>query len=195
MVDSDFDEGEDAAQEGDDVQAEKAARVSERQAARRAKGGRYVDPALKASYRTAALTASAKKPKPQRKPKSSRLPRASPRRSTKVASEQASEKRAKRQVKDAERRLKRTQRQAEKPEVRVWTQEELLEEAKKTEVKNRESLKELLRLEEEKKRLPPPKSKSHVPVISLRSRNGKQTVSFTSKNTDVPQFMFPHSKS
>lgn len=132
-----------------------------------------------------------KKAKPEKAGRDGGAQRPSLRRSTKVASERAAKEREKRQQEDEERRRKRTLREAEKPEVRKLTQEELLEEAKETEVANRESLKELLRLEEEKKRLPPPKKMENGPVMSLRSRDGKQTVSFTLKETDARKAMFP----
>lgn len=168
-------------------------RKSEKQAARKARSGKYVDPALKANRGQTPSDRPQKKAKKSSEAENANIHRSSLRRSTKIASMHAAEEREKRQLTEAERRKKKAAREAGKPEVRILTQKELLEEAKATEEKNKESLKELLRLEEEKKRLPPPKKKSKEPIMTLRSsRDGKQTVSFMSKDTDAKKAMFPH---
>lgn len=172
-------------------QSEKVARQSERQASRKARTGKYVDPALKANRRQAPSNRPQKKAKASSEVENPNIHRSSLRRSTKIASMHAAEEREKRELTDAKRRKKKAAREADKPEVRVLTQKELLEEAKVTEEKNKESLKELLRLEEEKKRLPPPKNKSKEATMTMRSRDGKETVSFSSKDTDAKKAMFP----
>lgn len=198
IIDSDFDEPEDVPAPDDEVQAEKEVRRSEKQTTKKARTGKYVDPALKANRGQAPSNRPQKKAKKASETENAsasnnNIHRSSLRRSTKIASMRAAEEREKRQVTEAERRKKKAAREAEKPEVRVLTQKEMLEEAKITEEKNKESLKELLRLEEEKKRLPPPKKKSKEPVMSVKSsKDGKQTVSFTSKDTDARKAMFPH---
>lgn len=196
IIDSDFDEPEERQkEEGDD--AEKEVRQSER---KRRRSGKYVDPATK-KRRLNTGSAVQRKPKSNeekskddkgKNAKTLRTGRPSLRKSTKIASERAAEERKRRKQDDAERRRKKLLREAGKPEEKVWTQKELLEEAKETEIKNRESLKELLRLEEEKKRLPPPKKKVNVEIISVRSRDGKHTISFTDKNADARKELLPH---
>eukprot|EP00177_Eucheuma_denticulatum_P005967 GFKZ01010881.1.p1 GENE.GFKZ01010881.1~~GFKZ01010881.1.p1 ORF type:complete len:242 (-),score=70.21 GFKZ01010881.1:1262-1987(-) len=187
IVDSDFDEPEEAPTD-EAGQAEKAARQAER---KRKRPGKYVDPAIKGRRAQGSARPV------QRRSKSAdvepaAIHRSSLRRSTKLASVRAAEERERRMADEEERRKRKMMKAAEKPQVKILTQEELLEEAKETEVKNRESLKELLRLEEEKKRLPVVKKKEGGDVMSVRSAGGKQTVSFTRKEVDARKEMFPH---
>lgn len=179
IIDSDFDEPEEAAQESN------PAPVEPRERKRRY--GKYVDPATKKPR-----PATAPKPHAAGTPANAADPpaRKSLRRSTKAASEKAAESRAQRRKDEAVRRARREAREANKEVLKIPTQEELLAEAAETEVANRESLKELLRLEEEKKRLPPPKKRSTGPVVSTRSRDGVQTLSF-SDGVDPREVMFP----
>lgn len=155
--------------------------------------GKYVDPALKKARTTGTgVPARPKKSKSSSSgAASSASARASLRKSTKVASAIAAEERERRKKKDEARRRRREQRETEqgkKTEV-MPTQEELLAECAETEVKNAESLKELLRLEEEKKRVVVRKKRDVGQVISVRSRAGKQSVSFP-KGVDAQKEMF-----
>lgn len=72
--------------------------------------------------------------------------------------------------------------------VRKLTQEELLEEAKITEEYNLASLQILQAMEEEKKKLPPPKAAYEGPQIRFLSKEGKTTITFTNVDT-IPQFI------
>lgn len=108
-----------------------------------------------------------------------------------MASLRAAEQREKREVTEMERRRRKKLREKEKPEIRVLSQKEMLEEARETEVRNGESLKELLRLEEEKKRVPL-KKKGKEERMSVRSAREGETVSFTRKDADAKREMFPH---
>lgn len=92
---------------------------------------------------------------------------------------------------EEDRKKERSEREKRKPKVKILTQQEMLEEAKETEIKNREDLEILLRLEEERKRLPPPKKKNVGPRIVIKSSGGISTVSFTKSDIDVQSFMFP----
>lgn len=190
MIDSDFDEPEEVAAE-DGTQAEKVARQAERKQRR---GGRYVDPALKRRRVADVARTTDKKVKGGQGEDGtpSTIHRSSLRRSTKIASERAAEERERKAADGEERRRKKMLREAGKPQEKILTQKELLEEAKETEIKNRESLKELLRLEEEKKRVPVVRKKVEGEVMSMRSKGGKQTISFTNKDTDSRREMFPH---
>lgn len=189
-MDSDFDEPEEIATE-DGTQAEKAARQAQRKQRR---SGKYVDPALK-RRRVADMAQSTEK-KVKGMQGENETPstnhRSSLRRSTKIASERAAEERERKAADEQKRRRKKMLREAEKPQEKILTQKELLEEARETEIKNRESLKELLRLEEEKKRVPVVKKKMKGEAMSTRSREGKQTISFTSKDADARKELFPH---
>lgn len=117
--------------------------------------------------------------------------RTSLRNSTKRASAEAAASRAKRAQLEEKRRQRRAERDARRPRVRVPTQEELMLEAKETEVKNRESLNDLLRLEEERKRVPIRKKEAATHVVSVRDRDGRSTVSITDKEADARQVLFP----
>uniref|UniRef100_A0A7S0G5I1 Vps72/YL1 C-terminal domain-containing protein n=1 Tax=Rhodosorus marinus TaxID=101924 RepID=A0A7S0G5I1_9RHOD len=102
------------------------------------------------------------------------------RRTTKMASAQTMQKRREREQEDTKRRIKKEERDQLREEERELTQEELMKEALKTEEINKASYLELVRLEEEKKRLPPTKQQEERgPRVMLRSRDGKQTLSFT----------------
>ncbi|KAJ8904137.1 hypothetical protein NDN08_000664 [Rhodosorus marinus] len=112
------------------------------------------------------------------------------RRTTKMASAQTMQKRREREQEDTKRRIKKEERDQFREEERELTQEELMKEALKTEEINKASYLELVRLEEEKKRLPPTKQKVQPgPRLVLRSRDGKQTLSFTAE--ELPRDIFP----
>lgn len=189
-MDSDFDEPEEAAT-ADGAQAEKAVQQGEQ---KRRRSGKYVDPALKRRRVSEVARAAERKPTKSGQSENgtlSTIHRSSLRRSTKIASERAAEERERRAADEEERRRRKMLREARKPQEKILTQKELLEEAKETEIKNRESLRELLRLEEEKKRVPIVR-KVEGEVMSIKSRGGEQTVSFTSKDADARKELFPH---
>lgn len=165
----------------------------EKEAARKARAGKYVDPGLKRSAGGAAAAASRGVKKVRKGADAGRAGghRTSLRRSTKIASLRAAEQREKREVTEMERRQRKKLREMEKPEIRVLSQKEMLEEARETEVRNGESLKELLRLEEEKKRVPV-KKKGKGERMSVRSARDGETVSFTRKDADAKREMFGH---
>lgn len=174
-------------------------RAAERRSARKIRSGKYVDPALKPAKRGRPRKDGEERPKKRTRGADAaadtdnlNVDRSSLRKSTKAASSRAADEREKRELDDEQRRMKKALRDANKPEVRKLTQKELLEEAAETEISNREDLKNLLRLEEERKRLPPPKVKQTGPCISVRSRDGKQTVSISDPNLDARAVLFPH---
>eukprot|EP00457_Paulinella_chromatophora_P008582 gb/GEZN01008621.1/.p1 GENE.gb/GEZN01008621.1/~~gb/GEZN01008621.1/.p1 ORF type:complete len:282 (+),score=59.65 gb/GEZN01008621.1/:61-906(+) len=73
-------------------------------------------------------------------------------------------------------------------ELKVWTQEMLLEEAKQTEAENMASLQELLKVEEENKRASRTKAPSSGPRILFHSKAGVNTVTFTGV-TQFPTYL------
>lgn len=194
--------------------AETAVRAEERRNARRDRPNKYVDPALrrKTGNNNVNNNTSTAGPQPQQKATSSIVhsvtkfgggktssvaslatiagTRTSLRKSTKAASARAAEERAKRRVDEEARRKQKALRDAEREPTRPLTQKERLEEAKQTEVMNRESLADLLRMEEEKKRAATTSKRETGPVISFLSRAGKSTVSL-SEGVDVQKAMFP----
>uniref|UniRef100_A0A7S2ZFK5 Vps72/YL1 C-terminal domain-containing protein n=1 Tax=Rhodosorus marinus TaxID=101924 RepID=A0A7S2ZFK5_9RHOD len=104
------------------------------------------------------------------------------RRTTKMASAQTMQKRREREQEDTKRRIKKEERDQFREVERELTQEELMKEALKTEEINKASYLELVRLEEEKKRLPATKQQiQRGPRLTFRSRDGKQTLSFTAE--------------
>lgn len=196
LIDSDFDEPEAPKETPDPDRIEKDLRAEELKNRKRSLA--YSDPALK-KVRKGILKKVAKKKVTIQLPdeiepgKSSlREPgKSSLRKSTKVASARAAEARAERTEREEKRRKKRMEKESTKEEEIPLTQEELLEEAKKTEILNRESLKELLRLEEEKKRIPGQKQRELGEKMTLRSRGGVNTISF-SKGVEPRKVLFPH---
>lgn len=112
------------------------------------------------------------------------------RKSTKAASAKAAEERERRRKGEEARRQLRAKREAEREPTRPLTQEERLAKARETEIENRESLTELLKMEERKKRAPVQKKQSSGPVLSLRIREGKTTISL-SEGVDPMAVMFP----
>lgn len=103
-----------------------------------------------------------------------------------MASAEAAEKREHRRA-AGERRRRRREAIVSTP-LKMPSQEELLAEATVTEIANGESLRELLRLEEEKRRVVGPKKRIVGDVVSFRSRGGRSTVS-VSKGVDVGEVM------
>lgn len=219
VVDSDFDEPESVDNDDDrnspknadaptaPSAAEAAVRTEERRAMRRDRTSRYVDPATK--KRNTVETSNQLKKDGTTTGKEKRTvtnnlkrngqdanatasgTRSSLRKSTKAASARAAEQRERRRVGEAARRKQKAIRDAGRTPVRPLTQAERLEAAKITEELNRDSLADLLRMEEEKKRVPVIKRDKQGDVISARSKNGKWTVSFP-EGVDVSNVMFPH---
>lgn len=191
--------------------AEAELRAEERRAARRDRPPRYVDPALKRRTSTPQPTAkAANTPRTLDPPTTTTAHSAATatttavavataaapsrpalRKSTKAASARAAEERARKLEGERERRRLKQKREAGRVPVRAPTQAERLVAAKATEEANRASLAELLRLEEEKKRVTVGKQ-AHVDsdVVSWRSRAGAWTVSM-SEGVDVGAVMFP----
>lgn len=194
-MDSDFDapEGDGDAEGG--AGRERELRAGERASAtaRRKSRSAYVDPASRRRKRRATDPGNAK-PRAAAATPAARE-RSSLRSSTKRASAAAAESRARRAEQEEKRRMKKAERDAKRPIVHVPTQEEMLEEAKETELANKESLKDLLKLEEERKRVPVRKtSEQKKQVMSLRDRNGAATISFTDADTEARQVLFPQDK-
>lgn len=183
-------------------------RLEERRTSRRERTGRYVDPATKKK-------SAADKPKLRKDVGQSSLhpssgavagqgsgaegrttiasTRSSLRKSTKAASARAAEERERRRVGEVARRRQKALRNADRQPARPLTQAERLEAAKMTELLNRDSLNDLLRMEEEKTRVPVVNRREPNDIISTRSRDGKWTVSFTD-GVDPQQVMFPPMK-
>uniref|UniRef100_A0A7S3AQ94 Vps72/YL1 C-terminal domain-containing protein n=1 Tax=Haptolina ericina TaxID=156174 RepID=A0A7S3AQ94_9EUKA len=128
----------------------------------------YKDPKAKAAREEGSSSAAPSAPKPKvshkKRPRSEAAaladgtpfaPRGSMRASTKDASLVANEKRKLEDEVAQRRRMDQEKRRASKPgvELRRLTQEEILEEAKHTEVINRASLERMLRQEEEKRKV------------------------------------------
>lgn len=195
MVDSDFDAPE-AADEDDGTAAEKEARAVERIERKKSGGGGYVDPAKKSKRKPAPPPTTPKTPQ-QKTPTSSRksapsIPSRplSLRNSTRRASLKAAERREQQDKESAKRRAQKAARDAKKKPVREMTQEERLAEAVKTEEENRESLKDLLRLEEERKRIPTRKKAKSGPTMTILDRGGVATISMP-KDVDANKILFP----
>lgn len=112
------------------------------------------------------------------------------RKSTKAASAKAAEERERRRKGEEARRRLRAKREAEREPTRPLTQEERLAKARETEIENRASLAELLKMEESKKRATVQKKQTNEPVLSLRIRDGKTTISL-SEGVDAMAVMFP----
>lgn len=182
VVDSDFDREEQVLNSSTQAQtAEQEARLADRVRSKRGVVGRYVDPALRPKHhkKRARQTQTIS-------PSSTGLDRSSLRKSTRVASEQAAERRAiKQRRKPRERKLEH---------VHIPTQEERLETAKMTEKENGESLKQLLRLEEEKKRVPAERKEVTGDKIGYEWKHGKSKISFTKGVSDdqIRSFLFNH---
>ena len=196
VIDSDFDAPEERVSDGSD--AEREARLSER---KRKRTG-YVDPARKKRHTTSGITPATTdggsgdvKAVREKRTKSASespvAPRTGLRNSTKRASLKAAEERAARDEEQAVRRAKRAAREARRVPVKEPTQEEKLAEAVETERANAESLRHLLRLEEERKRLPVRKKRTRGAVIHMRDREGVTTLSFMDPETDVKEVLFP----
>ena len=194
VVDSDFDEPEEPVEENDDA-AERDVRREERAKRRRLRSGKYVDPALKRRRETNVYTGASKErvrtKGSERQTAASTIEKRGLRKSTKARSEKAAQDRKRKLEEEEERKKERVERERKKVKVRLPTQEELLEEAKETEKKNREDLKNLLRLEEEKKRLPPPKKANTGPKLRFTSQHGRNVISFTDDKIDLKDFLFP----
>lgn len=179
-------------------------RTEERRAARRDKSNRYVDPATKKSVGDkssmqksgqldqSGVAQSEERGDERHKFRTEAVPksRATLRKSTKVASARAAEERERRRKGEEARRQLRAQREAERKPARVLTQEDRLAIARETEIENKQSLAELLKLEEKRKRTPVQKRQNPGPVLSVRVRDGKTTVSL-SEGVDVMEAMFP----
>lgn len=202
-VDSDFDAPEAPAEDDSGENAEKVARAEERAETRKVRSTGYVDPAKRAKRKQPATAASTAEP--AKRPRTSSVggsttpatstpvPRRSTglRNSTKRASLKAAEIRALREKEEAVRRKKRSEQLAARKPVKILTQEEKLIEAIETEKLNKESLKDLLRLEEEQKRVPVRKSKKASQCISFRHRGGISTLSFVKASANVDKILFP----
>lgn len=117
-------------------------------------------------------------------------PRTTLRKSTKAASAKAAEERERRRKGEEARRQLRAKREAEREPTRPLTQEEHLAKARETEIENREGLAELLKMEERKKRATVQKKQTNEPMLSLRIRDGKTTISL-SEGVDAMAVMFP----
>lgn len=149
-----------------------------------------MDPALKrrgaaAGARPAkrAKTAEAAAPPPPA------ADRASLRKSTKAASLRADAARAAEDAARAARRAKARPPRAPDPPL---TQAQLLAEAEGTAIENEKDLQRLLRLEEERKRLPDKAVKEVGPRMVTHDKEGKTHVSFSEKDADARKALFPH---
>lgn len=187
--------------------AEAEVRAEERRASRKDRPSKYVDPAMrrnkasvtqkKTSINNATSTST---PTPTSASASASVfgsvpglqMRTSLRKSTKAASAKAAEERARRKVDEDERRKIKARRDAGRVPMKEKTQSERLNEAKVTEELNKQSLKELLKMEEDKKKVTASKKKQTAKrAVSVRSKNGVQTVSLT-KDLDVIETLLPH---
>lgn len=176
VVDSDFDEDEmaqDSEKEADS--AEREARRAERVRGQKGRTGRYVDPGVKKAKQASDGGEGGAKKRARRDSNkassSGGLDRSSLRKSTRVASARAAERRAIRESrKPRERRVE---------QFVVPTQEERLLAAEETERENRESLKRLLRVEEEKKGVVVQRDAVNGERMGLLWRDGECCVSFT----------------
>jgi len=86
---------------------------------------------------------------------------------------------AKREAKEQKRKKEERNKRKPKKVFKKLTQAQLLEEAKTTEVLNRESLAIMLKIEEEKKKIPQTRPVSKGPRIIYHSKDGNTTVTFT----------------
>lgn len=190
MIDSDFDEPE---EDGSGADGGAAAERAARRPASRRKAGKYVDPALKRrSTGGAAGARPAKRAKlAAAAPPPVAVDRSSLRKSTKAASARADAQRDKADAVREVRRARMREREREKSPEKVLTQEEMLAEAAETAKANEKDLQRLLRLEEERKRLPAAEVKADVPRMATRDRDGKTLVSFTEAEADARAAMFP----
>jgi hypothetical protein len=170
-----------------------------------ARTGNYVDPALKKKTRlgrggTAAAGGHADRPVKRAKLHNENadedavvrsVDRSSLRKSTKAARELADKVRREREVDRDERRMLKREREKDKSPERPLTQDELLKESYETEVQNTADLQVLLRLEEERKRLPKKPVAEKGPMMTVISREGKTLINFKDKDADSRATLFP----
>lgn len=96
-------------------------------------------------------------------------------------------------AKQKEKIKKRVVKKRSEKEMKEWTQEELLAEAKQTEIINKQSLEDLLRIEEFNKKVNLPVKRRLVgPGMLVHSRGGRQSLVFT-RQTELPTDVFTFS--
>jgi len=192
--DSDFGDSTESDDDEDDEKAEKAANRREKVARKKSV---YVDP--KAKAKEGGEGGAAPKPKASKKRKASELgeggvssqniQRGSLRASTQDATSLAAEKR-RQATERSELRAARQLANAGKKgvELRRLTQEDILLEAKQTEIINRASLEKMMRLEEEKRKvIVRDRSHSGPRVVSRTYREGDSVRNSLTFNTDIPE--------
>jgi hypothetical protein len=176
---------------------------------RKARTGHYVDPALKKTRpgqrRGTPAAAEAGDGHTDRPVKRAKLheedagedalapivDRTSLRKSTKAARELADKVRRERELDRNERRMIKREREKDKTPERLLTQDELLKESDETAVQNAADLQVLLRLEEERKRLPKKPVAEQGPTMTVISREGKTLINFKDKDADARATLFP----
>eukprot|EP00178_Gracilaria_changii_P027854 TRINITY_DN922_c0_g1_i2.p1 TRINITY_DN922_c0_g1~~TRINITY_DN922_c0_g1_i2.p1 ORF type:complete len:285 (-),score=75.69 TRINITY_DN922_c0_g1_i2:1175-1921(-) len=185
-VDSDFDREEevgDAEQEAKQAERElRRAERAERVHTQKRKVGAYVDAASRTERKERKVRRTSGATHVQKG-----LDRSSLRKSTRVASARAAERRAiNEKKKPRERRVEHYE---------VPTQQQRLQTARMTEVLNRNSLKDLLRLEEEKKRVVVKKKTDVGESMSTKWKHGSCTISFTKgvSSEQIREVMLGHS--
>jgi YL1 nuclear protein len=199
-VDSDFDEPEEAPDDADAGPVPVSTRSAPSRG--RARTGNYVDPALKKARPGRAARGDG----PGRPAKRAKTrhdgddeqgavertgDRSSLRKSTKAARELADKVRREREVDRNERRMLKWEREKDKEPEKILTQEELLKEADETAVQNTADLQVLLRLEEERKRIPKKAAVEQVPRMTVISRGGRTVINFKDKDADTRAALFP----
>lgn len=197
IIDSDFDEPED-----DPEDPQQSEEHQPRRRTKRATKGKYVDPALKETRlsrqdddddsRNVPDERPAKRAKTASAPIDVTVDRSSLRKSTKAASAKADKERNEREAEQQQRLMEKRERDRNKVPERMPSQEELLAEAEETAKRNKADLEVLLRLEEERKRLPEKKQIDRGPTMTVISREGKTLIAFSDKETDARTVMFPY---
>ena len=172
IVDSDFDDTEDEEETGPVDEGKR------RRASRAAQGRRgYVDPAKKRKKAPAPASKKA-----QKRRRTAVVPNVRRQRTFRSSTQQRiAESQANRELEGKRQKLLAAKRKARNAnrEVTVFTQEELLRQAARTEVENRRSLELMLRMEDDRKSKSGPKAPYLGPLITFRSRIGEgNTVTF-----------------
>jgi len=187
VVDSDFDASEQQS-DGSDLEESKLKARSYTEKAKRKQNRAYQDPS-----RAKSATKQPRKsvPTPKSDLPSPNLQKGSLRASTKIASHRAAKTRERHLAEEKrkhQRRIERVKWRQENPE-RVLSQQELLEEAKLTAIANKESLQQLLQLEEEKKRVPVARQNEKVPILRVVSKQNEEYIAFLhlDKDQQIPK--------
>lgn len=180
IVDDDWASGEEEPEEAEGSAEEQALEGEEKAQKKRTV---YQDPKKKQARTATTPTPGSTAPPAPREP---RTPKPYEKPTFRQSTVQRREELVKRSEAEEFARVKRSKlvKRTPRVEVRRLTQEELLEEAKKTEEDNTASLLQLLQLEEEKKKPPPPKPVFGGPTIITRTGPKLESATLTFTRVD-----------